>query len=56
MRRINEQISVRSKRVQIDRVENLKLSSKMNVLYDGLYNTENDEEVSIPALEIILDI
>ncbi|CAF1598130.1 unnamed protein product [Adineta ricciae] len=56
LRRINEQMSVRSKRAQIDRVESLKLSSKMNVLYDGLCSIEIDKEVSIPALEIILDI
>jgi hypothetical protein len=53
LRRINEQISVRSKRAQMNKLTNIDINTKFNVVYDALFN--NDDE-RIPAIEIILNI
>ncbi|UJR17853.1 hypothetical protein I4U23_004752 [Adineta vaga] len=56
LRQINEQISIRSKRAEINPSKDLNLNSKINVLYDALYTTDDQSEKAIPALEMILYI
>jgi hypothetical protein len=56
LRQINEQISVRSKRAQMNKLTNIDINTKFNVVYDALLNDNYEKETKIPAIEMILDI
>ncbi|CAF1013453.1 unnamed protein product [Adineta steineri] len=57
LRKLNEQISIRSKRAQINQSTDLHPNSKIDVLYDALSSIDDDQnEKTIPALEMILHI
>jgi hypothetical protein len=56
LRQINEQISIRSRRAQINQSTNIDINTKFNVLYDALWNNNDQKEATVPAIEIILDI
>ncbi|CAF1029985.1 unnamed protein product [Adineta steineri] len=56
LRKLNEQISIRSKRAKINQPSTLHLNSKIDVLYDILFNIDDQNEATIPVLEMILHI
>ncbi|CAF1448602.1 unnamed protein product [Rotaria sp. Silwood1] len=55
LRQINQHVSVRSKRAQINNLTNINLNTKINVLYDALL-FDDERNPTVPAIEMILDI
>ncbi|CAF1408013.1 unnamed protein product [Rotaria magnacalcarata] len=54
LRQINEHVSVRSKRAQIDPLKNDDINTELNVIYDTLLSNDERNQ-TIPAIEMILD-
>ncbi|CAF1000636.1 unnamed protein product [Rotaria sordida] len=56
LRQINKQVSIRSKRAQINKSTNIDINTKFDVLYDALLNNDERSQTTISAIEMILDI
>ncbi|CAF3082331.1 unnamed protein product [Rotaria sp. Silwood2] len=54
LRQINQNVSVRSKRAQINKLTNININTKINVLYDA-FLFDDERNPIVPAIEMILD-
>ncbi|CAF1531727.1 unnamed protein product [Rotaria sordida] len=55
LRQINQHVSVRSKSAQINKLTNIDINTKINVLYDA-FLFDDERNPTVPAIEMILDI